>query len=294
MQQRILSAIVGIALFLFFCFHSPTLMLCGIVLVALLCAYEWTTAYSHQLVPERLSPSANALQASLLFLGAIYPVGLYLRLLRGDISPLYPAILVALPIPVFAFLTLRAARTGIALGSLRRFYGLVGAIYIGLPISSLVILRSFLTIPSAKPPLAHTPLGAWLVLFTAICVWTADSLAFFIGRRLGQHKLAPTLSPGKTWEGVLGGLFGSLVVGAVVMRSLGLPLWDGLILGAIAGVVGPWGDLWESAVKRELGLKDFGHLMPGHGGFLDRFDSLLFVLPLACLFWVLLSSLLAR
>jgi len=289
MRQRVLSAIVGIALFLFFCFSNPILMLCGVVLVALLCAYEWTTAYSNRLVPELLSPTANALQASLPFLGALYPVGLYLRLSRGDIPPLYPSILVALPIPVFALLTLRAARTGIALGSLRRFYGLVGAVYIALPISSLVILRNFFTIPSAKPPIAHTPLGAWLVLFTAACVWAADSLAFFVGRRFGRHKLAPTLSPGKTWEGVLGGLLGALMGGALVARCLGLPFWDGVILGTTAGIVGPWGDLWESALKRELGLKDFGRLLPGHGGFLDRFDSLLFVLPLACLFWALLS-----
>src|SRR6185436_8857704 len=98
----------------------------------------------------------------------------------------------------------------------------------------------------------------------------------------GRHKMAPTLSPKKTWEGAAGGLIGAVVASLVCIPLLGLPLGPGagLVLGIVGGVVGPLGDLAESLIKRQVGLKDAGNLIPGHGGILDRADSLLFTIPI--------------
>ena len=133
------------------------------------------------------------------------------------------------------------------------------------------------------------PQGPVLVLFLMALVWTADSLAYFVGRRFGRIKLAPRISPGKTREGVYGALVGAVLWGLLYgwIRSIGL---SGTLLAALLCVltvlVSVVGDLYESLLKRGRGLKDSSHLLPGHGGLLDRVDSLtaaapVFVLGLA-------------
>nr|MBA2326061.1 phosphatidate cytidylyltransferase [Actinomycetota bacterium] len=99
-----------------------------------------------------------------------------------------------------------------------------------------------------------------------------------------RSKLAPRLSPNKTWEGLFAGMGASLVLGGVVSEVLGLAPWDGklsygLALGAVVAIMAPIGDLCESMIKRDLGVKDLGTVLPGHGGILDRFDAILFCLP---------------
>jgi phosphatidate cytidylyltransferase len=121
-------------------------------------------------------------------------------------------------------------------------------------------------------------------------VWTSDTSAYLIGSRIGRTKLFPRISPNKTWEGTVGGVVLSAAVGLLlgfVMPLLGfdelsVPVWVGL--GLICGVFGTLGDLLESMLKRNLGVKDSGGLLPGHGGFLDRFDALVLVLPFAVLY----------
>lgn len=118
-------------------------------------------------------------------------------------------------------------------------------------------------------------------------VWVADSAAYFAGRAFGRHKLAPQISPGKTWEGVAGGVLGVVAYGLLLtgnfaeLRAVGLlPYLFALLLLAAISIVG---DLFESLAKRQVGLKDSGNLLPGHGGVLDRIDSLLPTLPIAAL-----------
>jgi len=112
-------------------------------------------------------------------------------------------------------------------------------------------------------------------------VWSTDTCAYLIGRRFGQHLLAPKVSPKKTLEGSLGGLLGSVIVGLISWYWMGgVALWHIIVLSLIVGVGGQIGDLFESALKRSAGIKDSGNLIPGHGGILDRSDSLIFVLPL--------------
>ncbi|MEW6723705.1 MAG: phosphatidate cytidylyltransferase [Bacillota bacterium] len=117
-------------------------------------------------------------------------------------------------------------------------------------------------------------------LFLVLAVtWGADTAAYFIGLRFGRHRLAPTISPGKSVEGAAAGVVGAMLSALLVARLFTLSPPVALAAGAAAGVVGPLGDLAESALKRWAGVKDSSRLIPGHGGVLDRLDSLLFVAP---------------
>jgi len=122
----------------------------------------------------------------------------------------------------------------------------------------------------------------WMPLGWFILIWLNDTGAYFAGRSLGRHKLAPAISPGKTWEGWAGGLLASM--GAALLLAAWMPAeapwW---MLALVVSVFGPAGDLAESALKRRAGVKDSGALLPGHGGILDRFDSHIFAAPLAAL-----------
>jgi phosphatidate cytidylyltransferase len=119
------------------------------------------------------------------------------------------------------------------------------------------------------------------VLFLCAVVWVGDSAAMYVGKSLGQHKMAPAISPGKTWEGALGGVIGGVCT-AVVSAGFWLPhllLWQCLVLGLCISLAAQLSDLGESMLKRYAGVKDSGRLIPGHGGILDRIDSLLFATP---------------
>ena len=129
--------------------------------------------------------------------------------------------------------------------------------------------------------------GAWLVFYPLVVTWVVDTAAMFGGRAMGGPKLAPTVSPGKTRSGSLAGVAGGLAVAplfsAAIFPRVGIeiPLWQLLAIAAVLGVIGQIGDLAESLFKREAGVKDSSHLIPGHGGVLDRLDSLYFVVPVA-------------
>jgi phosphatidate cytidylyltransferase len=125
--------------------------------------------------------------------------------------------------------------------------------------------------------------GKGLLLGAVLVVIAADIVGFAVGRWIGSRPIAPSISPGKTVEGFIGGLIAAVIVGAIVGKEL--TPWGGtrhgLVLGVIVGLVAPAGDLFESMIKRDLGVKDSGSTLPGHGGLLDRFDSLLLALPVA-------------
>ncbi len=129
--------------------------------------------------------------------------------------------------------------------------------------------------------------GAWMVFFPLVITWVCDTAAMFGGRAIGGRKLWPAVSPGKTWAGSVAGVIAALaavpVLNALVLSRVGiaLPLWQGLVFALVLSLVGQVGDLLESLFKREIGVKDSSTLIPGHGGVLDRFDSLYFVLPVS-------------
>jgi phosphatidate cytidylyltransferase len=123
------------------------------------------------------------------------------------------------------------------------------------------------------------PGGRYLVLFALAVTWCGETAAYFVGRRWGRHKLAPRVSPGKTMEGGVAQLAVSVGAALPGVPLLGLEPLHAVGIGAVLGVVGQLGDLAESFLKRSAGTKDAGTLVPGHGGLLDRLDSLLFNLP---------------
>jgi phosphatidate cytidylyltransferase len=128
----------------------------------------------------------------------------------------------------------------------------------------------------------HAAYGGELLLYLFSLVWIADSGAYFSGRRFGKHKLAPSISPGKTWEGLVGGLLANLVWIVVVYQfgsgwNLGFAQF--LIISLVTSLISVVGDLFESILKREAGVKDSGKLLPGHGGVLDRIDSVIAAAP---------------
>ena len=154
----------------------------------------------------------------------------------------------------------------------------------GFCLSYFVLLRDF----AGKTNPNHNN-GWWIVLFLIALIWVYDIFAWMIGRKIGRHKMAPTISPNKSWEGTVAGTLGTLLA-AVLFRQLiqwilgdskfgWFSIWVALVIGVIVAILGPLGDLAESLVKRDYGVKDMGKLLPGHGGVMDRFDSSFFTVP---------------
>jgi phosphatidate cytidylyltransferase len=126
--------------------------------------------------------------------------------------------------------------------------------------------------------------GTGIIIGLAICAIGYDVFGYFIGSQFGRSRMAPRLSPNKTWEGLFGGMAAAVILGGIVSQGISLAPWDGklshgLALGFVVAIMAPIGDLAESMIKRDLGVKDLGTILPGHGGVLDRFDAILFCLP---------------
>lgn len=169
---------------------------------------------------------------------------------------------------LFCLEVLRRQFTGesFALGNVGGTLG--GMIFLGLPWSFLVVLR-------------QQPWGLLLLLTLFLCTWSCDVSAYLVGTRWGRNPFCPQVSPKKSWEGFWGGVCGSLLCSGVLAFSWEFPPMPLLLLGFLCGTAGQLGDLAESVLKREAGVKDSGSIIPGHGGFLDRFDSILFNATLA-------------
>ena len=155
----------------------------------------------------------------------------------------------------------------------------LGILYVGILFSSLVELRQFYSDLQYE----H---GGYLVIAILATIWICDSAAYFGGISLGKHKLFPRVSPKKSWDGAVFGFSFSIFAMVIAHNTIVtfLSSWDAIIIGIIVGTVGQMGDLVESLLKRDAGIKDSSHLIPGHGGMLDRFDSLMFVAPVVLLY----------
>jgi phosphatidate cytidylyltransferase len=132
--------------------------------------------------------------------------------------------------------------------------------------------------------------GPRVLLFALVITWIGDTVAYFVGRAIGKHPMAPHLSPKKTWEGGVASFAGSLLVGVLFSRWLSAPVPHLLAMAAAGNFAGQAGDLLESAYKRSAGVKDSGGLLPGHGGILDRIDALILAIPVVWYYWVLIYS----
>jgi phosphatidate cytidylyltransferase len=150
----------------------------------------------------------------------------------------------------------------------------LGVVWLGGGLGSLLLLRD---VPDSES-------GLWTVLTVLFTVFAADTAAYFVGRALGRHRMAPGISPGKSWEGFVAGVLAATIVAFLLLykdRAEFLSIPESLVLGAVVALASVAGDLFESSVKREAGAKDSGHVLGGHGGMLDRLDSLLWAGPAA-------------
>lgn len=178
--------------------------------------------------------------------------------LSGLVFPLLGALASLGVIAIACLVALAMGRDGLP-------WRIGGLVLFGLLIVSVLAMRG------------DTTAGIWAGVYLGTVVWMTDSAAFFTGRQIGGEKLAPDISPSKTWSGALGGLALGTGAGLVVWLLLtDSPIWIGLLLSASISVLGQAGDLTESAIKRRFRIKDSGDIIPGHGGLMDRLDSLTF------------------
>jgi phosphatidate cytidylyltransferase len=252
--KRIASALVLLPPLVFFLLHaSPGLFLILVLIVIGLSLRE----YFHILHRVRLS------------------VCTYVTGLAAFALPIVAHLSDARWLSITLFLSLVALTISVMLSASHAahffpmlVYSVFGVLFIGWTLSHLILLRLL-------------PAGPWYMLFLCAVVWVGDSAAMYVGKSLGQHKLAPAISPGKTWEGAIGCVIGGVGT-AVVSARFWLPdllPWQCILLGLCISLAAQVSDLAESMLKRYAGVKDSGGLIPGHGGMLDRIDSLLFAAP---------------
>jgi len=273
---RVLTAVVGIPLFVLILFLPGGIpFLAAVCLIVLIGLWEFWTAYRAGLKVWGAEPNPVLTFAGLLFplsvlwIFRVRDSGLGLRELEQGMNIGLAVLLTACLLEIA-----RSYRKGTRPVAINLGVGLAGALYVGGLFSFVSVLR----LQPGEMVLFQWTVdrGACVVLYLMLMLWTGDSAAYFVGRAFGRHKMARMLSPGKTWEGAIANLAGCLPVGVLLSGWLGYSLLQGVFFGAGVGVLGQLGDLFKSALKRGLGIKDFGGLLPGHGGVLDRFDSLLF------------------
>ncbi|MBV9267283.1 MAG: phosphatidate cytidylyltransferase [Acidobacteriaceae bacterium] len=155
-----------------------------------------------------------------------------------------------------------------------------------LPEVACIALGAFYTFSPWRFAIELRAISVHLLFFALALNWAGDSLAYYVGRRFGKHRLAPAVSPSKSWEGSLASVAGSVLFGVFYLGYFGphFPAWQVVTMAISANVAGQFGDLAESAMKRGAGVKDSGELLPGHGGVLDRLDSSMFAIPVVYLF----------
>ena len=153
-----------------------------------------------------------------------------------------------------------------------------GLLFVALPVSYAVRIHGI------------GPLGPWILLFALVITWVGDTAAYFVGRAIGRVKLAPHLSPKKTWEGSIASMAGALLLGWFLATRINVPMPIILGLAAVGNVAGQVGDLLESSFKRSAGVKDSGSILPGHGGMLDRIDALILTIPVVWYYWIWFCS----
>ncbi len=291
MALRIITGIIGIII------SAIVIQLGGApfagfaILLALVGWYEFYNAFSRA-----------GLDLSF-FLGAFTLILMMCCAWLGNIEELL-AVLTLGSLAIFlltVLLSMRPHEAGVSVG---------GLCYLGLPFAHLVMLRFLADEPHKVESLVnlhnfvsenltninffeklsnlHFDGGCELVWILFACTWASDTFAYFIGSAIGSHRLAPSISPNKTFEGFLGSVVGTGLTAVVVGTFLfGYPLMQMATIGVILAIVATLGDLVESSIKRYTNIKDSGFLIPGHGGVLDRFDSLLYTAPVFYYFIVL-------
>lgn len=255
MLTRIITALIGIPALLFVVISGGWILDCAIIVLSIIGIYEFCNALSKKHHPMRL---LSYIGVVLISTGALYstqPFDIFLALL-------VLSVLITVVITYPKYTIIDASTT------------VFGVLYLGFLFPFVALVRAF----------AMGEFFVWLIFISA---WGTDTFAYFTGYFIGKNKLAPVLSPKKTIEGAVGGVIGAALLGLVYTWAYGTYYNSDIIpyvlvislITALGSVVAQFGDLSASTIKRLLEVKDFGYLLPGHGGVLDRFDSVLFTAP---------------
>jgi phosphatidate cytidylyltransferase len=285
MIKRIATAVVLIPLVLLLVLKAPLYVAIVAGAVALAAIAEFLKLVTHYGI-QPLAPATYA------FVGLFF---VFVILASTNRTPLVEStamlygIALAAALAPFVFLTLAMRRGDITSGSPAAAASTFAVAYIAIPMTMLVGIR-------------EQPAGAIWTIYTLLAVWTGDIFAYFVGQLLGRHRMAPEISPKKTWEGAVASILASVIVGTLwfqhaaeissTLLRIGLidrrdgmfgleqpQLWPIILLSAVVNIAAQLGDLVESLIKRGAGVKDSGTILPGHGGMLDRIDAMLFAVP---------------
>lgn len=260
LKQRVITALVLAAIFLVALFGLPagyfSFFIGAVVLIG---AWEWASLSGVPAVWQRLSYSVVVLA---LLVGAALYLGF-----EGEASPrlnnvaIRDLLIVGCSWWAVALLLVQGYPSSAVLWGHKLLRLLMGL---------LVLIPTWVALVYVRQQVN----GAWLVLLLMLIVALADSGGYFAGRRFGKHKLAPAVSPGKTWEGFAGGLLANCLLAVILSQALNTSLLLMLVLVVPTSLISVLGDLLESMVKRHAGVKDSGSILPGHGGILDRVDGI--------------------
>lgn len=257
LSQRIISAIFGIILFILFIVWGSLPFTLMVGLITILAVNEFNRLLPH-------GDKRNGILIGIFSLFIIY----YTYLTNSGVIKWPHGVIFFLILSIYLFLHIIIYSYQDIVSIISK--NLFGLIYLGGGMSFFILLRDFNTSPFNQTK------ALWLVLVTT---WATDTGAYFLGRFLGKRKLAPNISPNKTIEGAVGGILFSIIAVLIftsIIHKINI-VW--IIYAIFASIISMAGDLFESSIKRDMGVKDSGNLIPGHGGILDRFDSLLFALP---------------
>lgn len=260
MRQRVITAVVALALFI------PVIIYGGIIIQLTAAALAVVGVYELFRMKGLKLVSIEGLLAAVGAVVLVLPMKEWFFFLpaKSDTYALfYVVVMIVLALSVFSKNTYTLDEAA---------FPVLVSLYVGMGFKSFLLARG-------------TTSDLTILMYALLVVWTTDIGAYMIGRKLGQRKLAPAISPNKTIEGSLGGIVCAVVFAGIffiffpTMATFGFKTWVMLLFTVIFSMVGQMGDLVESAYKRHYGVKDSGTILPGHGGILDRFDSLLFVFP---------------
>ncbi|MDW7675673.1 MAG: phosphatidate cytidylyltransferase [Bacillota bacterium] len=256
--HRIISAIIGIPIAIYIFYQGGLSFLFALLLLSIIGQRE--------IIRMLISTGVNVLAP------VIYSSGIAFIFSAYFLPALFfqGVILAAILFIFFLFVVLFPKITLMDIGS-----NLLAVFYPGFLFSLLILLRNI------------SELGFTYILLAFLLTWSSDTFAYFVGRAFGKQKLAPSLSPNKTREGAIGGLLGTILISVLFSNFfLDISIYWAILIGACSSLLAQLGDLCESGLKRLANVKDSGNLIPGHGGVLDRFDSILFVGPV--LYYLLL------
>ena len=285
-MKRIATAAVLIPLVLLLVLKAPLYLLAIVAgAVALLATAEFLKLATHYAV----QPMAVATYAFVALFFVFVIVATTNRTPLLETTAILFGITLAAALAPFMFLTMAMRRAGLPSGYPAAAASTFAFAYIAIPMALLVAIR-------------QQPAGAIWTIYTLLAVWSGDIFAYFVGKSLGRHRMAPEISPKKTWEGAAASIVASVIIGTLwihyaseisshllriglIDRPAGMygleqpPLWPIILLSAVVNIAAQLGDLVESLIKRGAGVKDSGTILPGHGGMLDRIDAMLFAVP---------------